>query len=341
MTWPMTLAELSCAGAVSKPHHYKQNVQKMKGLLRKRALTENSLKFSNQKAKNSSHRISYGEQNKKTTRSWRQKLNMNHVARKKLTEAKLKKAFRIKLFELFKTRTNKSFSDQFIFHVVLTGHDMVKDTAGLPRAGAISEPHDYKQNVQKMKGLLKKWALTRNSLKISDKKFQKFHSSHGEQIKRTTSPQGQKLNMNHITRQKLTESKLKKAFRRKLFELCKTRTKKSSPHLFNFYVISAGHDMAIDTGRAITCRRSFKAPWLQTERTKNEGPSEKMSFNGEQFENFKPRKPRNPIILWRTKQKNHKNLKAKTEHEPCSQEEIKWSKIEKSIQNKTVRTLQD
>ena len=54
-----------------------------------------------------------------------------------------------------------------------------------------------------------------------------------------------------------------------------------------------------------------------------------MSFNGEQFENFKPRKPRNPIILWRTKQKNHKNLKAKTEHEPCSQEEINWSKIEK------------
>ena len=57
MTWPMTLAGLSRAGAVSKPHHYKQNVQKMKGLLKKRALTENNLKFSNQKAKNSSHRM--------------------------------------------------------------------------------------------------------------------------------------------------------------------------------------------------------------------------------------------------------------------------------------------
>ena len=32
---------------------------------------------------------------------------------------------------------------------------------------------------------------------------------------------------------------------------------------------------------------------------------------------------------------------AKTEHEPCRQEEINWSKIEKSIQNKTVGTLQD
>ena len=66
-----------------------------------------------------------------------------------------------------------------------------------------------------------------------------------------------------------------------------------------------------------------------------------MSFNGKQFENFKPKKPNNPIILWRTKQKNRKTLKAKIENEPCSQEEINWSKIEKSIQNETVRTLQD
>ena len=114
-----------------------------------------------------------------------------------------------------------------------------------------------------------------------------------------------------------------------MLEICKIRTNKSSPDLFNFYVISARHDMANDAGRATTCSWNFKAPWLQTERTKNEGPSEKMSFNGEQFENFKPRKPRNPIILWRTKQKNHKSLKAKTEHEPCTQEEINWSKIEK------------
>ena len=65
-----------------------------------------------------------------------------------------------------------------------------------------------------------------------------------------------------------------------------------------------------------------------------------MSFNGEQFENFKPKKPKNPIILWRTKQKNHKTLEAKSEHEPCSQEETNWSKIEQIILNKTVGTLQ-
>ena len=98
--------------------------------------------------------------------------------------------------------------------------------------------------------------------------------------------------------------------------------------------------MANDAGRATTWRRNFKAPWLQTERAKNDGPSEKMSFNGEQFENFKPKKSKNPIFLWRTEQKNHKSLKAKTEPDPCSQEEKNWSKFEKSIQKKTVRTLQ-
>ena len=66
-----------------------------------------------------------------------------------------------------------------------------------------------------------------------------------------------------------------------------------------------------------------------------------MSFNEEQFEDFRQKKPKNPIILWRTKQKNRKTLKAKIENEPCSQEEINWSKTEKSIQNETVRTLQD
>ena len=126
--------------------------------------------------------------------------------------------------------------------------------------------------------------------KFKLKKKQKIQSSHGEQKKRTARPRRQKLNMNHVARKKLTGAKLKKAFRMKLFEVCKTRTKKSSPDLFNFFVISGGHDMANDAGRATTCRRNFKAPWLQTERTRNEGPSEKMSFNGEQFEFFKPKK---------------------------------------------------
>ena len=74
--------------------------------------------------------------------------------------------------------------------------------------------------------------------------------------------------MNQVARKNLTEASLKKAFRIKLFELCKTRTKKSSPDLFNFCVISARHGVANDVDRATTGKRNFKAPWLQTERTK-------------------------------------------------------------------------
>ena len=44
-----------------------------------------------QTKKNQKIQSSYGEQNKRTTRPRGQKLNMNHVARKNLTEAKLKK----------------------------------------------------------------------------------------------------------------------------------------------------------------------------------------------------------------------------------------------------------
>ena len=35
MAWPMTMTRLPRAGAISKPHDYKQNVQKMKKLLQK------------------------------------------------------------------------------------------------------------------------------------------------------------------------------------------------------------------------------------------------------------------------------------------------------------------
>ena len=177
--------------------------------------------------------------------------------------------------------------------------------------------------------------------RFQTKKIQKFHSSHGEQNKRTTRPWRHKQNMNHVARKKLTEANLKKAFRIKLFELCTTRTKKSSPGLFNFYVISAGHDMGNDGGTATSCRRNFEAPWLQTERTKDEGPFEQMSFNGK--------------TVWRIQKKNQKfhsshgdQTKGTTRPQgqklnmnPCKQEEINRSKIEQIIQIKTVGTLQD
>ena len=66
----------------------------------------------------------------------------------------------------------------------------------------------------------------------------------------------------------------------KQLELGKTRTKKASPGMFNFYVVLAGHDKVTDAGRAATCRRKSKAPSLQTKSTKNEGPPENMGFKG-------------------------------------------------------------
>ena len=66
---------------------------------------------------------------------------------------------------------------------------------------------------------------------------------------------------------------------------------------------------------------------------KTKGLLKKMSFNGETGWRFQTKKSKIPLLPWRTKQQNHKTAMAKTKHEPCSQEEINWSKIEKSIQN--------
>ena len=60
--------------------------------------------------------------------------------------------------------------------------------------------------------------------------------------------------------------------------------------MFNFYVISAGHDMTNVVGRATKCGRNYKAPWLQRERTKIEGSSGKMCFNAETFWKFQTKK---------------------------------------------------
>ena len=53
------------------------------------------------------------------------------------------------------------------------------------------------------------------------------------------------------------------------------------------------------------------------------------------------KKSKSPVLAWRTKQRNLKTPRAKTEQEPCKQEEKNWSKIEKGIQIQTVGTLQD
>ena len=156
-----------------------------------------------------------------------------------------------------------------------------KTLAGLPRAGAFSKLHDYKQNVQKMKGLLKNWVLTENQC---------------EDFR-------QKVSKTPLLPRKTKQKNLRKAFRIKLFELCKARSKKWNPYLLTFYVVSGGHEIAKDAGRATTYRRNFKAPWLQTERTKNEGSSEKLSFNAETVWNFQTNESRNSSHRMKTKTK--------------------------------------
>ena len=49
MTWSLTLAGLPRAGRNSKRHHYKQIVHKMKNISKTWVLTENNLKFSDEK----------------------------------------------------------------------------------------------------------------------------------------------------------------------------------------------------------------------------------------------------------------------------------------------------
>ena len=113
-----------------------------------------------------------------------------------------------------------------------------------------------------------------------------------------------------------------------------TRTKKSNPDLLNFYVISGGHDMANDAGPATTCRRNFKAPWLQTESTKNEGPSEKLSFNGEQFENFKPKNQKDQSWYGEQNKKTTRPQMQKLNMNHVARKNINEAKLKKAFRIK-------
>ena len=66
---------------------------------------------------------------------------------------------------------------------------------------------------------------------------------------------------------------------KKLLELCKTRTTKSSFDMFNFYVVFAGKDLVTDADRATTWRCNFKSTSLSKKSTKKEGHSDNMGSN--------------------------------------------------------------
>ena len=72
-------------------------------------------------------------------------------------------------------------------------------------------------------------------------------------------------------------------------DLCKTRTKKASPHMSKFYVDLAGLEKVSDADRATTCRRKFKAPSLQTKCTKMEC-LKKTTYMEKPFDDFRQNK---------------------------------------------------
>ena len=72
------------------------------------------------------------------------------------------------------------------------------------------------------------------------------------------------VNTKNKTKQILKE----KETRSKPLELCKTKIKKSSLDMINFYVVSTDPDMVNDTDRSTKCRSNFRATPLQRKREK-------------------------------------------------------------------------
>ena len=139
-----------------------------------------------------------------------------------------------------------------------------------------------------------------------------------------------------VTRENQTEEKLKRAFRSKPLELCKTRTKKSCSHIFNFFVDLAGEDMVTNTGRATKCRRKFKALSLQIKRTKKKVISKTLVLTENNL------KILNKKTLLASPKQSHQTLLPlqglTTDFVTlCNQEEKNRRRTGKSIQNKTVR----
>ena len=100
---------------------------------------------------------------------------------------------------------------------------------------------------------------------------------------------------------------IKNAFSSKLLDLCKTRTRKSSPDMFNFYVVLVRHDKVSIAGRATTCWRKFKASSLETRSTKNEGPPENMCFKGRTVWRFQTKKTETLFSTFQKKPVEHKD----------------------------------
>ena len=77
-----------------------------------------------------------------------QKLNMDHVTRKKKTEANLKKAL-IKLLEICKTRPKKSILDMLNFYLLSAARDMVTESDSSTTCQIKAKAPSLKTNTKK------------------------------------------------------------------------------------------------------------------------------------------------------------------------------------------------
>ena len=73
----------------------------------------------------------------------------------------------------------------------------------------------------------------------------------------------------------------------KLLNICKTRAKKSSPDMFHFKVLLAGHYMVTDAGTSTTCRRKIKPHDYEQKVQKMKDLSKTWVLKGKQFEDFR------------------------------------------------------
>ena len=111
--------------------------------------------------------------------------------------------------------------------------------------------------------------------------------------------------------------------------------------MFNFYVVSAGHDMVTGTGRATTCGRKFKAPWLQTKVQKMKDLPKTWVLTGKSSNISHEKKIKYTSSIDQTTPWNTRSLNKANYDGPCNQEEMNYRRNEKSIQVKTVGNLQD
>ena len=81
--------------------------------------------------------------------------------------------------------------------------------SGLPRAGANSKPHDFKQKVQKTKGFPKTWVLTGKQFKDFRRKKNKFLAQ-TKQLRERHGPLMQQMKMELLTSKNSTQQNLEK-----------------------------------------------------------------------------------------------------------------------------------